>query len=405
MRGAVRAPVLAGLAVVGVAVLLGAAGRLRAGAGGSDWAEVRRDDLVLSVPVVGTLAAVDAARLGPPGIEEVWEFKIVFMAPEGAPVRRGQPVLAFDTAELVRKLHDAEAERDSAARKLDKRRAELLTSRRDDELHLAEAAADHRRAQLQVEVPPELKQRNELAISRADLALAARKMEHFRERLTETAAAAAAELRSLGKQRDSAAGRVAQVQTAIGRMRIAAPRDGTVVYQPDRKGDKKKVGDSCWRFERLIEIPDLRRLRADGEIDESDAGRVAAGQRVTLRLDAHPDVIFTGRVRAVAGAVQKRSDNSPVKVVKLEIDLQRTDPLRMRPGMRFAGTVEVERAPRVLVAPLEAVQSLPGGPLVYRRTRFGAEPVRPRLGRHNDRWVEVVGGLAAGDRLRLREKA
>jgi HlyD family secretion protein len=386
----------AAVAVAGMAM----AGRLRAAAGG-DWVEVRREDFVISVPVAGTLAAVAAARLSPPAIEGVWEYKIVFMAPEGTLVHRGQPVLAFDTSEVESTLHETEAERDSAEKKLEKKRADLAISRRDDELHLAEAAADHRRALLEVEVPPELKKRNELASARADLRLAARKMDYYRERLRLTAASSAAGLRVLAEERDRAAGKVALTQAAIARMTIAAPRDGTVVYQADRKGDKKKVGDSCWRFDRLLEIPDLRRLQAEGEIDEADAGRVAAGQLVRLRLDAHPDVTFEGRVRAVHGAVQQHSDNSPVKVVKLEIDLARTDPLRMRPGMRFVGTVEVERTPRVLVAPLEAVRSLPDGPLVYRRARFGVEAVRPRLGRHNDRWVEVLAGLAAGDQLRL----
>jgi HlyD family secretion protein len=397
VEGVVAATVLvAAVAVGGMAI----AARLRAAAGG-DWVEVRREDFVIAVPASGTLAAVEAARLGPPAIEGVWDYKIVFMAPEGTLVHRGQAVLAFDPSEVETTLHEAEAERDSAEKKLEKKRADLAISRRDDELHLAEAAADHRRALLEVEVPPELQKRNELARARTDLRLAARKMEYHRERLRLTAASSAAELRVLAEERDRAAGRVALAQGAIARMTIAAPREGTVVYKADRKGDKKKVGDSCWRFDRLLEIPDLRRLQAEGEVDEADAGRVAAGQLVRLRLDAHPDVTFDGRVRAVHGAVQQRSANSPVKVVKLEIELARTDPLRMRPGMRFVGTVEVERTPRALLAPLEAVRSLPDGPLVYRRARFGVEAVRPRLGRHNDRWVEVLGGLAPGDQLRL----
>ena len=80
-----------------------------------------------------------------------------------------------------------------------------------------------------------------------------------------------------------------------------------MVYLPNRKGEKKKVGDSCWRLEQVVEIPDLRRLRADGEIDEADAGRVASGQSVTLRLDAHPEVVFTGRVAAIKSAVRQRA--------------------------------------------------------------------------------------------------
>ncbi|HEY6323964.1 MAG TPA: efflux RND transporter periplasmic adaptor subunit [Thermoanaerobaculia bacterium] len=399
--GAVVGVAVVAVAVVAVAAAVATGRGPGSAAGESAWAEVRRGDLVLSVPVSGTLAAVDAARLSPPPVAGLWEFKIVFLAPEGTMVRRGEPVLGFDTSLLERTLLDKEAERDSAQKQLDKQRADLALARSDGGLHLAEADADRRRAEMAVAVPPELKSRNELAAARADLELAARKTEYQRHRLRLTAAAAAAQLRSLTEQRDRAAARVAEMRTAISRMRVAAPRDGTVVYLPNPNGEKKKVGDSCWRLEQVVEIPDLRRLRADGEIDEADAGRVAAGQGVTLRLDAHPEIVFTGRVAAIKTAVRQRAAALAGKVVQIQIDLPRTDPLRMRPGMRFAGAIELERAPGVLLAPLAAVRSLPDGPLVYRRTRFGAEAVRPRLGRHDDRQVEVLAGLAAGDQLRL----
>jgi HlyD family secretion protein len=399
--GAVVGVAVVAVAVVAVAAAVATGRGPGSAAGESAWAEVRRGDLVLSVPVSGTLAAVDAARLSPPPVAGLWEYKIVFLAPEGTMVRRGQPVLGFDTSLLERTLLDKEAERDSAQKQLDKQRADLALARSDGRLHLAEADADRRRAEMAVAVPPELKSRNELAAARADLELAARKSEYQRHRLRLTAAAAAAQLRSLTEQRDRAAARVAEMRVAISRMRVAAPRDGTVVYLPNPNGEKKKVGDSCWRLEQVVEIPDLRRLRADGEIDEADAGRVAAGQGVTLRLDAHPEIAFTGRVAAIKTAVRQRAAALAGKVVQIQIDLPRTDPLRMRPGMRFAGAIELERAPGVLLAPLAAVRSLPDGPLVYRRTRFGAEAVRPRLGRHDDREVEVLAGLAAGDQLRL----
>jgi HlyD family secretion protein len=398
LLGVPRAVAVA-VAVAAVAAIVARFAAARAGAAGG-WAEVHREDLVISVPVTGTLAALDAARLGPPPVEDTFQFKIIYMAPEGALVRRGQPVLAFDTSQLEKTLHDKEAERDTAQEKLAKRRADLEIARRDDQLHLAEAAADHRKAELKLAVPPELKKRNELADARADLDLAARELTYYRERSHLDGAAGAAELLALGEQRDRAAARVAEMRAAIAGLRLSAPRDGTVVYVADHRGGKKKAGDTVWRQENVIEIPDLRHLQAAGEIDESDAGRVAAGQRVALRLDAHPEIAFAGRVRALHGAVEARSLANPQKVVRLEIDLERTDPLRMRPGMRFTGSVEVQRVAAVLVAPLEAVVARAGGPLVYRRTRFGVEPLRPRLGRHNETLVEVLAGLRPGDLLR-----
>ncbi|HSF41636.1 MAG TPA: HlyD family efflux transporter periplasmic adaptor subunit [Thermoanaerobaculia bacterium] len=400
-----RATRFAAGGVVLVAVVLClwlVAGRASA-TGDGEWAEVRRDDLVIGVPVTGTLSAVQSVLIGPPQIPEVWDYKIAFLAPEGAQVRQGQPVVGFDTSELEQTLQQKMAERDSADKELEKRQVNLEKGRQEDELRLAEAEARHRRASLKVKVPSELIARNELAQSRTDLALAEREIAYLKERLRLQAGTGQAEIGALVSRRDRAAARVREAEEAIARMTVTAPRDGTVIYSsPGRRGEKKKIGDSVWRGQSVLEIPDLKRMRAEGEIDEADAGRVAVGQRVTLRLDAHPDVIFSGRVRTLRGAVQTKSRNNPLKVVRLEIDLDETDPQRMRPGMRFLGTVEIERVPEVLVVPAEAVFTEADGPVVYRRTRWGSEEVRPGLGRRNDRLVEIRSGLAPGDRVALR---
>jgi multidrug efflux pump subunit AcrA (membrane-fusion protein) len=391
-----------GAALLAAAVLLWLmAGRAAASAGG-DWVEVRRDNLVVGAPVSGTLSSVQALRIGPPQVEGVWEFKIAFLAPEGMQVRGGEPVLGFDTSELERQLLDKMAERDSAQMELEKRQTNLEIELRDEKLQLAEAEARQRRAELKVRVPAELVASKDLAKAREDLDLANREIAYLKERLRLQTLQARAEIEALAKRRDRAAGRVREMEDAIRRMTVTAPRPGTIVYVASDQGEKKKVGDSCWRGQSVLEIPDLRSMRAEGEIDEADAGRVAPGQRVILRLDAHPDDVFHGRVRSIGGAVRNRSEINPLKVVKLEIDLDRTDPQRMRPGMRFSGTVEIERA-AVLVAPAEMVFNRPEGPTVYRRRGWGYEEVRPVLGRRNERLVEIVSGLSAGDLISRRD--
>jgi HlyD family secretion protein len=377
----------------------------RSAAAEEEWAQVDRQDLVLGVQVTGTLSAVQSVELGPPQVPNVWDVKIAFMAPEGTEVREGQPVLGFDTSDLENTLLEKMAERDSAQKELEKKQAELESLRGEDELRLAEAKAKARRARLKVDVPAELVAAKELAEARADLDLAEREVSYLEKRLALRVREAEAEISALRNKRDRAASRVREAEETIRQMVVTAPRSGTVVYRSDprREREKKKIGDSVWRGEKIVEIPDLRNMRAEGEIDEADAGRVAPGQPVTLRLDAHPDVIYTGRVHAVRGAVQKRSQGDPVKVVGLELALDRTDPQRMRPGMRFLGTIELDRVPRALVVPAGAVFNRPEGPVVYRRTRWGTEEVRPQLGRRNDRWVEIVGGVAEGDAIAVRD--
>jgi len=183
-------------------------------------------------------------------------------------------------------------------------------------------------------------------------------------------------------------------------MTIMAPRNGTIVYVTNWRGDKKKVGDTCWRMERVIEIPDLARMMAKGEVDESDAGKVAVGQRVVFNLDAHPDEEFTGTISDASRTVGKQQGTTdPIKVLKVNIKLDRTDPAKMRPGMRFHGTVELARAKNAILIPRKAVFVTDRGPVAYRRGAFSVTAMPLTLGRENEKSVEVLSGLSASDRV------
>ena len=135
-----------------------------------------------------------------------------------------------------------------------------------------------------------------------------------------------------------------------------------------------------------------------GEVDEANAGRVADNQPFRIRLDAHPDIEYTGTTTAISRAVQRKSfSRNPLKSVRLRLQFAETDVLRMRPGMRFRGSIETERVEAALMIPSHTVFPTADGPVVYRRTLLGHEAVPVTLGRRNETMVEVVDGLAAGD--------
>jgi multidrug efflux pump subunit AcrA (membrane-fusion protein) len=370
-----------------------------------EWVEVTRGDVVSGVEVSGTLSAVNSDILGPPQLADVWEFKISMLAPEGLDVKKGRPVLAFDTTELQRRLDQYRALAEQSRKEIEKKRADLALHRESDRLALAEAEAKLRRTQLKLEAPQDIvsiKERNEVKL---DCDTAKREVKSVRDRLEAFERAAAAEIRLLDSKRQQAENVVTQSESSIAAMTVRAPRDGTVVYITDWRGEKMKVGDNCWRGQRVVEIPDLAKMKAKGEVDEVDAGRVAVGQRVTLRLDAHPDDELHGTITDAARTVQQQSGTkNPVKVLRVEVALDKTDPASMRPGMRFQGTIELARSRNALVIPRSAVSMGPGGPIAYRRGLFNVTTVPLKLGRENDKVVEVVSGLAGGDRV-LVEKA
>jgi multidrug resistance efflux pump len=371
-----------------------------------EWLRPTKGDLVSGVEVIGTLEAVDSDRFGPPQIMDVWDFKISMMAPEGAEVKKGRPVLGFDTTELQRRLETKSAESDEALKQIEKRRADLALRTRDEGLKLAEAEAKLRKTQLKLEAPPDIvgvKDRKQVEI---DFALAEREVSAIKSRLTSLERAANAEILLLESKQKDAAAVVARTQDAIRQMTISAPRDGTVIYVTNWRGEKKKVGDTCWRMERALEIPDLNRMVAKGDVDEVDAGRVAVGQRVSFRLDALPDEAFGGTITMAGRTVQqKQGTRDPLKVLKVEIKLDRTDPAKMRPGMRFKGTIELQRVKNALMIPRKAVFVSDKGPIAYVRGAFSVDAVPLTLGRENEEFVEVKKGLAAGDRILIARQS
>jgi HlyD family secretion protein len=365
-----------------------------------EWVPATRGDLVTGFEVTGTLASLSSESLGPPPLSDVWDFKIAMLAPEGSDVKRGQPVLGFDTSELQRRLDEKTAEADQARKQIEKERADLSLRTKDERLQLSQAEAKLRKSSLKLEAPADILGINERKAAEIEHELARRETTAARSRLNALDAAARSRIDLLQSKLHQASAIVAQTQSSIRQMMRTAPRDGTVVYATNWRGEKKKVGDSCWKAERVLEIPDLTRMKAEGEVDEVDAGRVAVGQRVTLRLDAHPDDELHGTITNAARTVQrKKGTQDPVKVLRVDVALDQTDPAKMRPGMRFQGTIELGRVKNAVLIPREAVFVSTEGPFVYRRGALDVDTVPVRLGRQNDKSVEVLQGVAAGDRV------
>jgi HlyD family secretion protein len=114
-------------------------------------------------------------------------------------------------------------------------------------------------------------------------------------------------------------------------------------------------------------------------------------------------VEWRATIGALRPTVYRQSPRTPLKVIGVDLQLERTDRARMRPGMQFRGRIETGRLANVLQIPLEAVFARPEGPVAIRRTAVGHEVVRLQLGKRNLRYAEVLGGLSPGDQVSRRD--
>ena len=364
------------------------------------WVTVEKGDLVIGVEVTGAMKAVDSTPIKPPPIGDHWEFKIAEMAPEGSEVKRGDPIVTFDASEMMRELQEMQNEAEAAARALEKQRGDGEMSHEDQDLAVAEATAALDKAALKVDQPGDLTAALDVKLAELDHRLAGVDLERARAAFEQGRRHDQAALARLGENLAYYQGRVREVQENIGRMRVPSPRDGTVIYPVSWRGEKKKVGDSAWRMETVLEVASLDHMVGDGEVDEVDSSKVTIGQPVLLRVDAHAETALRGRVKSIANIVQRQSQANPSRIVKLAIELEESGGLPLRPGMRFRGRVETGRVPAAVLVPAEAVFITADGPVAFRRTSGGdAEKVRLVLGPRSDTSIQVVSGLAPGDQV------
>lgn len=383
------------------ALLLGCV--LLAGCGGKaeDRVAVARQDLSITVEATGSLRSVENTTIAPPAIPNVWRFKIASMAEESAKVKKGERILSFDPTEMLQELERKVAERDLAAKEIENRGLELEDTYLGLDGKLAEAGARLRKARMKVDVPQRLEKSLDLEKARLDLIEAESDVASFTEQRRQAEISGKAQLQTLSYRRDRADQRVRELQDGMARMTITAPRDGLVIQVENWRGEKKKIGDTVSRWDNILQIPNLDKMEAATEVDEADAGRVAVGQPVTLRLEAHPEIEYRGEVAQIAPSVRRQSSRSRLKVYHVLIRLQETDTETMRPGMRLRADIEVDLIPDALVIPLEAVIPHSDGPTVL----VDSLQTPVELGARSGNLVEVLSGLELGQVIARRGAA
>jgi hypothetical protein len=365
------------------------------------WVAAERRQLDRTVPITGRLRAVRVTDYGPPLISKVWNYKISFMAPEGVDVEAGEMILAFDTADLEERLRRNLAARDTAEETLKKRLQDLGVLMREESLSITEAEARVRRSTLESDLPTEVVARREIEKSAIERELAERELGYRESRKAYLDQRSRAEIGSLEAQRARAAEEVAEIEGRIESMTVRAQRAGVVMYKATgNDGNKKRLGDAAWRGEKVIEIPEFGEMMVDAWVLEADAGSITKNLDAELYLDADPRQILRATVSDLQQTVERRSEQDPRKVVRLELTVTRADPAQVRPGMRVQGSILVERRPPVIAVPVSAVQRGESGPFVTtRRLWRGKERRTVELGRRDGPWVEVKSGLDEGDQV------
>jgi HlyD family secretion protein len=201
-----------------------------------------------------------------------------------------------------------------------------------------------------------------------------------------------------------ASARLELAKQQLARCEVRAEVPGIVVYKDVFFGSeqrKPQVGDQVWANQPLVILPDVSRMEVETRVRETDVHKVERNQKVSVRVEAYPDLRLTGSVSLVGTLAQEEKERRGTKFFSVRVQVQQSEP-RLRPGMTARVEIEVEERKRALYVPLEAVFERDGRSVVFLpgRTPLPREVV---LGPSNDDFVVIEKGLARGERVLLRD--
>jgi membrane fusion protein (multidrug efflux system) len=181
------------------------------------------------------------------------------------------------------------------------------------------------------------------------------------------------------------------------RNRLVTPIAGVVLkLARDASGQPVAEGQLVAAGFEVAEVGPISSLIADVDLVGTDVGRVRAGQEARVRHGAFQKTAFSGEVIRLAPSVDPAT-----RSFRVEVEVDNSEE-QLRPGMFVEVAILVERREGVAVVPRESVTERGGERVLFvldgqRVTRRSVS-----LGLGDDAQVEVLEGVAAGERVVVR---
>ena len=391
------------IVLAGSIVLLGAA-RLGKRSPTVPTMEVKRGEFLDAAEFRGEVKAMKSVTISAPS--EAGDLQIIKVSPEGTQVKAGDVVVEFDKTKTEQDLAQYRSALKSAQATIEQARAQARLTEEEDKTAVLKARYDVEAAKLEAS-KQEIVSKIEGEEAKLKLADAEQKLREGETKQKSDKNLNQATIESSEQASKKAQFDVQRAERSLTQMALRAPSAGTISLLQHWSGSNMtsyRPGDHAWPGAAIAELPDAATLRISARVDETERGRLAPKQPVTVTLNAIPDRQFTGHIEQI-GAIASMDFSSGWPITRnfiLEIVLDQTDP-RFKPGISGQVTVVVDRVANAITIPAQAMFQRSGQNVAYvwKGTQFEERPID--VGRRSGDKIMVAKGLSAGDQIALRD--
>jgi membrane fusion protein (multidrug efflux system) len=214
----------------------------------------------------------------------------------------------------------------------------------------------------------------------------AQKTYELMQRLGSKQLVAATQLDVARANRDAARARLEAQKATVGDRVIVAPFAGVLGLRQVSPGSLVTPGTV------VTTLDDVSKILLDFSVPERSLGALGVGNTVRATSDAFPNETFEGRITSVGSRVDP---STRALAARAEFDNPQR---RLRPGMLL--NVQLEQGTRqALQVPELALDQLGEQAFLYKVVGDKVEHVPVKIGARRPGWVEILGGVQAGDRV------
>ncbi|MGH9398052.1 MAG: efflux RND transporter periplasmic adaptor subunit [Terriglobia bacterium] len=356
----------------------------------------------------GAMAALQSVTLMAPR-NAGGNVRILTLTPSGASVKPGDVVIQFDATQLEQTLHTDQVTLKQAEAAIGQARAAGQLKEQTDVTNLMKARFALEQAKLEAskqEIISKIEgEEDQLAVSDAQQAEI-----QAEQQLKSDRADTAAQVEGKIEPRDKAAFDVRRTEQQIAALTLKAPIGGVITIFPNPpwndNAPRFHPGDQVGPGQQIAEIPDLATLRVQARVEEVDRGQLSIDQPVTVRVDAVPDRVFTGRITGIStlSKIDFSAGWPPARNFEMTVNLVQSDS-RLQPGMSASLRIAVSKIPDSTLIPAGAAFQENGQTVAYvlQGSKFRTQPVQ--VSRESDGKLAVLSGLKPGERVALKVPA
>ena len=298
----------------------------------SDWDMKEKNAGGATIIETGTLEAINNVLFILPRSMYWSSMRVIGFAENGTMVNEGDSIIQLDPGEVYKYISDRETNLETQLANLEKMQVEQSNQINEIEAKIRNETAAYNLKKIELEsshFETERKQAiTQLEFKQAELNLAKEKRKLELAKIIHENDTKIQNIRIRQIEND-----LEQFYRILSALTVRSTVTG--VFQRGRNpsnGQPYVTGDMMYATYSMGNVPELKWMKVNTFINENDFLKVQVGQKVTVRLDATPDIKFNGEVAYVGKLCRLKEQNSKQKGFDVEVKMLEPDE-RLKPGM------------------------------------------------------------------------